>query len=120
MTAEVAFGRAMSEIRSRSTWLAGPERAASDMVCLVPQHEATRVRSASREGFVRTDSGRLHRLRRDLAFAVSDRIRFRINAPDDVEAVNPGYTCSGLPTNYVPGDRAKAKPPVAQRAKIAQ
>ena len=110
----------MSEIRSPSAWLPLPGQAISDMVCLVPQHESTRVRPASREGFVRTEMRRLHRLRRDLAFAVSDRTRFRIDAPDDVKAVSPGYTYPGSPTNYVPGDRAQAKPPVGQQAMLVQ
>ena len=118
--AGVAFERAMSEIRSPSNWLRPPGRTESDMVCLVPQHEAARVRPASREGFVRTDFSRLHRLRRDLAFAVSDRIHVWIHAPDDVEAANPGYTHPGLPTNYVPGARRQATPPVGQQAKPAQ
>jgi isoleucyl-tRNA synthetase len=39
-----------------------------------------------REGIAREVVSQLQRLRRDLAFAVSDRIRLRIDAPDDVHA----------------------------------
>lgn len=104
MTVPVAFGRAVSEIRSPSIRVFRLGRMDAGMVCLVPEHEAATGCPASREGFVRTDMGRLHRLRRDLAFAVSGRIHGRIDAPDDIEAATPGYSHSGSSTNYMPGD----------------
>jgi isoleucyl-tRNA synthetase len=44
-----------------------------------------------REGIARELVSQLQRLRKELAFAVSDRIRLRIDAPDDVQAAISEY-----------------------------
>ena len=91
VTPGVAFERDVSEIRSRSWRGAAAGPSDLHMVCVVPQQQAAMKLRPSREGFVWTEGSRLHRLRRYLGFAVSDRIRFRIGAPDDVQAAVPGY-----------------------------
>jgi isoleucyl-tRNA synthetase len=45
-----------------------------------------------REGIARELVSQLQRLRRDLGFAVSDRIRLRIAAPDEAQAAITEYT----------------------------
>ena len=57
----------------------------SRMVCVVPQQQAAWCPPTRREGFVWTDVNRLHRLRRDLGFVVSDRIRLWIAAPAETQ-----------------------------------
>jgi hypothetical protein len=80
----------MSEIRTLFWRDALSAKVTRRMVYVVPEQGTAISLRPSREGFVRTEGSRLHRLRRYLGFAVSDRIRFRIAAPDDVEAATPG------------------------------